>query len=139
MHKELQALESNSSRDLTTLPAGKTSIGNKWVFRIKFKVDGNIEKFKARVVAKGFTHKEGIDYKENFALVKKLVSVRALLAVAVPKNWFIKQFGINNDFLHGDLHEEVYMTLPQGYPHLVLPNIVCRLNKSLYDLKQANR
>ncbi|GJV17760.1 retrovirus-related pol polyprotein from transposon TNT 1-94 [Tanacetum coccineum] len=115
MHKELQALESNSTWELTTLPAGKIPIGSKWVFMIKFKAYGNIDIFKARVVAKGFTQKEGIDYKETFAPVVKMVSVRALLAVDVTKNWFIEQLDINNTFLHGDLYEEVYMTVPQGY------------------------
>ncbi|GKB65364.1 retrovirus-related pol polyprotein from transposon RE1 [Tanacetum coccineum] len=106
MHKELQALEINSTWELTTLPTGKTPIGNKWMFRIKFKANGVIERFKSRLVAKGFTQKEGIDYKDTFAPVAKMVSVKALLAVAVTKNWFIEQLDINNSFLHGDLHEE---------------------------------
>ncbi|GJW97319.1 retrovirus-related pol polyprotein from transposon TNT 1-94 [Tanacetum coccineum] len=139
MTKEIQALESNSTWELTTLPAGKSPIGNKWVFRIKFKADGDIERFKARLVAKGFNQKEGINYKETFAPVAKMVFVRALLAVATHKNWFIEQLDINNAFLHGDLHEEVYMTIPQGYSTKVPPNTVCRLKKSLYGLKQANR
>ncbi|GKD98566.1 retrovirus-related pol polyprotein from transposon TNT 1-94 [Tanacetum coccineum] len=68
-----------------------------------------------------------------------MVSVRALLAVATTKDWFIERLDINNAFFHGDLYEEVYMTIPQGYPHTVPPNIVCRLKKSLYGLKQTNR
>ncbi|GJR25787.1 retrovirus-related pol polyprotein from transposon RE1 [Tanacetum coccineum] len=139
MHKELQALESNFTWELTTLRASKIPIGSKWVFRIKFKAYGNIERFKARVVAKSFIQKEGIDYKETFAPMAKMVSVRALLAVATTKDWFIERLDINNAFLHGDLYEEVYMTIPQGYHHTVPPNTVCRLKKSLYGLKQANR
>ncbi|GKE60035.1 putative copia-type protein, partial [Tanacetum coccineum] len=87
MQKELKALELNSTWELTTLPAGKVPISNKWVFRIKFKAD-----------------------------------VRALLAVTIHKNWFIEQLNINNTFLYGDLHEEVYMSIPQGYPTPVSPN-----------------
>ncbi|GJW26622.1 retrovirus-related pol polyprotein from transposon RE1 [Tanacetum coccineum] len=74
MQKELKALELISTWELTTLLAGKVPIGSKWVFRIKFKADGDIERFKVGLVAKGFTQKESIDYKETFAPVAKMVS-----------------------------------------------------------------
>lgn len=139
MNKEIQALEDNETWEVVELPADKLPIGSKWVFRIKYHADGTIEKYKARLVAKGYTQKEGIDYKETFAPVAKMVTVRALLATAICQHWIIEQLDINNAFLHGDLHEEVYMTIPQGYPKPTSPNSVCRLKKSLYGLKQANR
>ncbi|GKC86445.1 RmlC-like cupins superfamily protein [Tanacetum coccineum] len=82
MQKELQALEANHTWELTLLPPGKLPIGCKWVYRIKLHADGSIDRYKARLVAKGFSQNEGIDYKETFAPVAKMVSVRALLAVA---------------------------------------------------------
>ncbi|GKC49171.1 retrovirus-related pol polyprotein from transposon TNT 1-94 [Tanacetum coccineum] len=134
MQKELQNLEANKTWELILLPHDKIPIGFKWVYRIKFHADGSIERYKARLVAKGFNQKEGIDYKETFAPVAKMVSVRALLVVATTNNWIIEQMDINNAFLHEDLNEEVYMTLPQGLQHLHPHNIVCKLKKSLYAL-----
>ena len=137
---ELQALEANETWEVTTLPPNKTPIDCKWVFRIKCRADGTIEKFKARLVAKGYTQKQGVDYTETFAPVAKMVTVRTFLAIAVHHNWHIAQLDINNAFLHGDLNEEVYMCLPQGYKvNTAIPNPVCKLKKSLYGLKQANR
>ncbi|GKC07999.1 retrovirus-related pol polyprotein from transposon RE2 [Tanacetum coccineum] len=114
MAKEIKALEDNKTWILTQLPPGKSAIGHKWVYRIKYLANGSVENYKARVGAKGYNQKEGVDYKETFALVAKMVTVRTLLVVAISKGWFIEQLDINNDFLHGDLHEEVYMTVPQG-------------------------
>jgi len=89
-------------------------------------------------VAKGFTQTEGFDYFETFSYVVKLTTVRILLALVTASDWFIHQLDVHNVFLHGDLHEEIYMKLP---PDLSLPqsNIVYKLNKSLYGFKQVNR
>ncbi|GKB88015.1 reverse transcriptase, RNA-dependent DNA polymerase, LTR copia-type gag-polypeptide [Tanacetum coccineum] len=107
MNKEHKALEENKTWTLTLLPPDKKAIGCKWVYRIKFHSDGTVERYKARLVAQGFTEQEGIDYTETFALVTKMVSVRTLLVIDVHHNWQIAQLDINNAFLHGYLHEEV--------------------------------
>ena len=115
MQDELQALESNDTWSLTTLPPGKCPIDCKWVYRIKYNANGPIERYKARLVTKGFTQVEGVDFFDTFSPVAKLVTVKVLLSLAAVYGWNLTQLDVNNAFLHGDLSEDVFMSLPLGY------------------------
>ncbi|KAG7599135.1 GAG-pre-integrase domain [Arabidopsis suecica] len=143
MDNEVDALEETETWTICTLPPDKTPIGCKWVFKVKFNSDGSVERYKARLVAKGYTQKEGIDYNETFSPVVKLTTVKLVLALSAIYNFSLTQLDISNAFLNGDLDEEIYMKLPPGYADkegISLPqNAVCKLQKSLYGLKQASR
>lgn len=138
MKKEIQALENNNTWTLTNLPPGKKAIDSKRVYKIKYNPSGEIEHHKAKLVAKGLTQVEGINFHETFAPVAKLVTVRTVLAVAVQKCWTIHQLDVNNAFLYRDLDEEVYTKIPQGFAKEG-DTKVCLLRKSLYGLRQASR
>lgn len=97
------------------MPPGKVTIRCKWLFKTKYAADGSIDKHKARLVILGCHQKQGEDFFETFAPVAKLTAARNLLAMAAKENWFTCQMDVSNAFLHGDLFENVYMKLPQGY------------------------
>ncbi|KAG7543853.1 Reverse transcriptase RNA-dependent DNA polymerase [Arabidopsis thaliana x Arabidopsis arenosa] len=143
MEIEIDALEETNTWTVCSLPYGKKPIGCKWIFKVKLNSDGSLERFKARLVAKGYTQKEGVDYGDTFSPVAKMTTVKVLLSVSAAKNWNLHQLDISNAFLNGDLDEEIYMSLPQGYSPRKggsLPdNAVLKLEKSLYGLKQASR
>jgi len=137
--EEMEALLKNETWTLVPLPKGKKTVGCKWVFSIKHKADGSIDRYKARLVAKGYTQTYGIDYQETFSPVAKLNTVRVLLSLAVNRDWQLHQFDVKNAFLHGDLEEEVYMDVPPGYTAKSETEVVCKLQRALYGLKQSPR
>nr|KAJ0196275.1 hypothetical protein LSAT_V11C700361250 [Lactuca sativa] len=138
MNDEMEALHRNNTWEITDLRKNRKPIGCKWVYKIKHKSNGEIERYKARLVVKGYNQREGIDFQETFSPVAKIVTVRIVISLSVHHSWPLYQLDINNVFLNGDLTEDVYMSLPPGY-YSSNDTRVCKLTKSLYGLKQAPR
>eukprot|EP00253_Pinus_taeda_P006774 PITA_06774 len=138
MNEEYHSLLANDTWDLVPLPKGRKLVRCKWVYRTKYGPDGKVDKHKARLVAKGFSQVEGIDYTETFSPVAKMNSIRLVLSFAASLKWEVHQMDVKSAFLHGDLHEEIYMEQPIGFIQTD-SSLVCRLKKSLYGLKQAPR
>ena len=134
MDSEMQSMYDNQVWTLVDLPEGGKTIGCKWIFKLKA---GGI--FKARLVAKGFRQTHGIDYDETFSPVVMLKSIRILLAIAAYYDYEIWQIDVKTAFLNGNLLEDVYMTQPEGFVDPKHPNKVCKLQRSIYGLKQASR
>ena len=138
--EEMKALIANRTWDLVELPPDKRVVGCKRVFTIKHKADGSIERYKARLVAQGFTQTHGIDYEDTFASVAKLNAIRVILSIVVNLDWPLYQLDIKNAFLNGDLDEEIYMRIPPGFEdEMGYGRKVCKLKKSLYGLKESLR
>eukprot|EP00253_Pinus_taeda_P007197 PITA_07197 len=137
MEAEFQSLQKNHTWTLSDLPEGKKPIRCKWVYKVKYKANGTLDKYKARLVARGFSQKEGIDYEETFAPIAKMSTIRLVLVLAAQFKWKVHQMDVKSAFLNGDLQEEVYMTQPQGFKIVGQEHKVCRLAKALYGLKQA--
>ena len=139
MAAEFNALQVSGTWSLVPPQHSMNVLPNKWVFRIKRKSDGSIERYKARLVANGFHQQEGIDYAETFSPVVKHTTIRIVIALAIHFKWSIRQLDVQNAFLHGYISEEVYMRQPAGFIDNQFPHYVCKLHRSLYGLKQAPR
>jgi hypothetical protein len=113
--EEIGSIMENNTWVLSDLPPGCKPLGCKWIFKRKMKVDGTIDKFKARLVIQGFRQKEGIDYFDTYAPVARITTIRLLIALAAIHNLVIHQMDVKIAFLNGDLEEEVYMKQPEGF------------------------
>ena len=123
--------------ELVDLPPGSKPLGYKWIFKKKMKADGSIDKYKVRLIIKGYKQKEGLDYFDTYSPVTRISSIRMLIVIAVIHNLEIHQMDVKIAFLNCDLNEEIYMEQPEGFIVSSQEKKVCRLVKSLYGLKQA--
>ncbi|KAK8667494.1 hypothetical protein V6N13_007643 [Hibiscus sabdariffa] len=139
MRSEMDSMSENQVWTLVEPPEGTKPIGCKWVFKKKTDMDGNVQIYKGRLVAKGFRQIHGVDYDETFSPVAMFKSIRILLAVAAFHDYEIWQMDVKTAFLNGKLEEDVYMTQPEGFVTPENARKVCKLQRSIYGLKQASR
>ncbi|CAJ2637748.1 unnamed protein product [Trifolium pratense] len=139
MEEELKSIEKNQTWKLVDLPDKKKKIDVKWVFKVKLNPDGTMSKHKARLVARGFLQKHGIDYNEVFAPVARIETVRLVVALACKNKWSLYHLDVKSAFLNGPLDEEVYVSQPPGFEIKRKESMVYKLYKALYGLKQAPR
>ena len=139
MVDEMASLQKNEAWDLVELSAGRKPIGIKWVFKKKTNVEGKVEKYKARLVAKGYSQVPGIYFGDIFSPVAKVASTRLVLSVASTFDFEVEQMDVKTTFLHRDLEEEIYMKQPEGFVVKGKKELVCKLKKSPYGLKQSPR
>ena len=139
MNSELESLIENGVFEMVSNPRRKKMIGTKLVFRIKTDQDGNLDKYKARVVAKGLSQMEGVEFDETFAPTVRFDSLKALIAYATSLGLRMEQMDVSTAFLYADLEEEVYVRQPEGSEQEGQEGLVWRLWKCLYGLHQFPR
>ena len=136
---EIISIKKNKTWTLVELPVGCKAIGLKWVFKVKRNADGSISKYKARLVAKDYVQRYGVDFDEVFSPVARIETVHVIMALAASNGWEIHHLDVKTAFLHGDLIEEVYVSQPEGFKVNRSEEKVYRLHKALCGLKQAPR
>ena len=139
MDKEMNSLHMNDVWDLVKLPKDRKAVGSKWVFKLKVGSDGQVERHKARLVAQGFAQKQGLDYDETFSPVVRFESLRTVIALAVQNSMKMHQMDVTTAFLNVELQEEVYMKQPEDFVAEGQEDLVCKLKRSIYGLKQSPR
>lgn len=115
MKEEMESMVKNNVYKLVLLPKGVSIVGSKWIFKTKRHSYDNVERYKAILVSKGFTQKEGVDYHETFSAVSKKDSLRIIMALVAHFDLELHQIDVKTTFLNGDLNEEVYMSQPEGF------------------------
>lgn len=139
INRELNAFKINNAWELVEKPPNANIVKNKWVFKIKRDQNGDIAQYRARLVAKGFTQRYGVDYCETFSPVIRFANLRLLLAVTAELNLEADHLDVETAFLNGDIDEEIYMAQPEGFVKPGCENKVCLLRKAIYGLKQSSR
>ncbi|KAL8090283.1 hypothetical protein AgCh_039668 [Apium graveolens] len=139
MESEMNSIEKNNTWKLTELPFDRKVIGLKWIYKLKRDASGNIVKYKARLVAKGYVQKQGVDFDELFFPVRRVETVRLLLALAAKNNWEVHHLDVKTAFLNGEIYEEVYIAQPEGFVKKGEEHLFYKLIKALYGLRQAPR
>lgn len=134
----MKSLQENEVWDLVELPPGRKTIGSKGLFKKKTGADDTVERYKARLVAQGYAQRCELDYDKTFCPVVRQESLRVLIALSVNSGLKVHQVDVTTAFLNGTL-EEVFMKQPEGFEAEGKENLVCRLKKSLYGLKQSPR
>jgi hypothetical protein len=137
MNEELDQIEKNNTWELVPRPKDKNVIGSKWIFKNKLNEQGKVIRKKARLVCKGYAQIEGPDFDETFAPEARLEAIRMFISYACHKRFKVYQTDVKSSFLNGDLSEEFYMEQPEGFKISDNPNLVCKLKKDLYGLKQS--
>ena len=138
MDEEMNSLYENKTFDVVPLPHNKKSVGGRWIYSVK-EGPGDMNIFKARYVAKGFTQVYGSDYFETFSPTAKVTSIRILMQLAVQYNLLVHQMDVKTAYLNAPIDVDIYVKQPEGYVLSGKENFVCKLNKSLYGLKQSGR
>ena len=134
----MESLEKNGTWDVVHLPKQKKAVRCKWIFKRKEGLS-SVEppRFKARLVAKGFSQIPGVDYTDVFSPVVKHSSIRAFFGIVAMHDLELEQLDVKTAFLHGELEEEIYMDQPEGFGVPGKEDLVCKLKRSLYGLKQS--
>ncbi|KAL0400386.1 UNVERIFIED_CONTAM: Retrovirus-related Pol polyprotein from transposon TNT 1-94 [Sesamum radiatum] len=135
---EVDSMGSNQVWTLVDSPKGAKPVGCKWVYKRKFGADGEVTAFKARLVAEGYTQRPGVDFEETYSPVAMAKSIRILVAIAAWYDYEIWQMNVKTAFLNGFVEEEIFMDKPEGFTTVGEEQKVCRLQRSIYGLKQAS-
>ncbi|GJV40335.1 retrotransposon protein, putative, ty1-copia subclass [Tanacetum coccineum] len=139
MNTKMQSMKDNQVWCLVDLPPNGKTVRSKWIFKKKTDMDGNVHTFKARLVAKDYTQTYDVDYRETFSSVADIKAIRILLAITAFYNYEIWHMDVKTTFLNAHLSEDIYMVQPEGFVDPKHPRKVCKLQCSIYRLKQTSR